>query len=331
MEDIYILGIETSCDETSAAVIKNGKEVLSNVVNTQLETHKRFGGVVPEIASRMHVENIAYVIEDAIIQAGIKKEDLSAVAVTKGPGLVGALLVGISFAKAFAYSLNIPIIPVNHLSGHIAANYAVFDEVEPPFLSLVISGGHTHLVDVKSYTDMEVIGKTKDDAVGEAFDKTARVLGLGYPGGPIIDKLAYEGQDVIPIPYPNIDDLDFSFSGIKTSIINLHHKNPEINVNDVARSFQNAVVKILFDKTLKALEKTGYKNLVIAGGVSANSHIRDYFKKLENSGINVYFPPLNLCTDNAAMIAIQGYYNFKAGIQEKLNMNAIPNLKIGEI
>lgn len=331
MEDIYILGIETSCDETSAAVIKNGKEVLSNVVNTQLETHKRFGGVVPEIASRMHVENIAYVVEDAIIKAGIKKEDLSAIAVTKGPGLVGALLVGISFAKAFAYSLNIPIIPVNHLSGHIAANYAVFDKVEPPFLSLVISGGHTHLVDVKSYTDMEVIGKTKDDAVGEAFDKIARVLGLGYPGGPIIDKLAYEGQDVIPIPYPNIDDLDFSFSGIKTSIINLHHKDPEINVKDVARSFQTAVVKILFDKTLKALEKTGHKNLVIAGGVSANSHIRNYFKKLEDSGINVYFPPLNLCTDNAAMIAIQGYYNFKAGIKEKLNMNAIPNLKIGEI
>lgn len=331
MKDIYILGIETSCDETSAAIIKNGREVLSNIVNTQLETHKRFGGVVPEIASRMHVENIAYVVEKALIEANIKKEDLSAVAITKGPGLVGALLVGISFAKAFAYSLNIPIIPVNHLSGHIAANYSVFPELEPPFLSLVISGGHTHLVDVKSYVDMEIIGKTKDDAIGEAFDKIARVLGLGYPGGPIIDKLAYEGNNNIKIPYPEVEGLDFSFSGIKTAIINLHHKDPEINVKDVATSFQNAVINILYDKTLKALEKTRYRKLVIAGGVSANSHIRDHFKKLEDTGINVYFPPLNLCTDNAAMIAIQGYFNFKNNIIEDLDMNAIPNLKIGDI
>lgn len=279
----------------------------------------------------MHVENISFVVEKAINQAGIKKEDLSAIAVTKGPGLVGALLVGISFAKAFAYSLNIPIIPVNHLEGHIAANYTIFKELKPPFLSLVISGGHTHLVDVTDYTNMEVIGKTKDDAVGEAFDKIARVLGLGYPGGPIIDKLAYEGEDNIKIPYPNIDNLDFSFSGIKTSIINLHHKNPNIKVEDVAISFQKAVIEILYDKTLKALKQTGYKSLVIAGGVSANSHIRICFKKLENTGIKVYFPPLDLCTDNAAMIAAQGYYNFKAGKIDGLDMNAIPNLKIGEI
>lgn len=331
MSDKYILGIETSCDETSAAVIKNGVEVLSNVVNTQLETHQRFGGVVPEIASRMHVENISFVVEKAILESGIKKEELAGVAVTKGPGLVGALLVGISFAKAFAYSLNIPIIPVNHLAGHISANYSIFKELKPPFLSLVISGGHTHLVDVKSYTEMDIIGRTRDDAVGEAFDKVARVLGLGYPGGPIIDKLAYEGKDSIPIPYPDIDGLDFSFSGIKTSIINMHHKNPNIDVKDVATSFQRAVKEILYDKSLKALQKTGYKKIVIAGGVSANSHIREYFKRLENTGIKVYFPPMNLCTDNAAMIAIQGYYNLEAGIVESLNMNAIPNLKIGEI
>ncbi len=331
MKDIYILGIETSCDETSAAVIKNGTEVLSNVVNTQLETHKRFGGVVPEIASRMHVENIAFVVEKAIKEAKIRKEELSAVAVTKGPGLVGALLVGISFAKAFAYSLNIPIVPVNHLSGHISANYSVFKELKPPFLSLVISGGHTHLVDVKTYTDMKIIGKTRDDAVGEAFDKIARVLGLGYPGGPIIDKLAYEGKNVVPIPYPNVPELDFSFSGIKTSIINLHHKNPEIDPKDVATSFQKVVKEILYDKTLKALSKTGYKKIVLAGGVSANTHIREYFKQLEKNGIKVFFPPIDLCTDNAAMIAIQGYYNFEAGTIEKLNMNAVPNLKIGEI
>ncbi len=239
--------------------------------------------------------------------------------------------MGISFAKAFAYSLNIPIIPVNHLSGHIAANYSVFYELKPPFLSLVISGGHTHLVDVKTYTDMEIIGKTRDDAVGEAFDKIARVLGLGYPGGPIIDKLAYEGQNIIPIPYPEVPDLDFSFSGIKTSIINLHHKNPNIDIKNVATSFQTRVTEILYDKSLKALKETGYKTIVIAGGVSANSHIREHFKKLENNGIKVYFPPIDLCTDNAAMVAIQGYYNLESGIVENLDMNAVPNLKIGEI
>ena len=331
MDDTYILGIETSCDETSAAIIKNGTEVLSNIVNTQLETHQRFGGVVPEIASRMHVENISFVVEKAINEAGITKEDLDGVAVTKGPGLVGALLVGISFAKAFAYALNIPIIPVNHLSGHIAANYSVFKELKPPFLSLVISGGHTHLVDVQTYTNMKILGQTRDDAVGEAFDKTARVLGLGYPGGPIIDKLAYEGNDVIPIPYPDVPDLDFSFSGIKTSIINLHHKDPNINVKDVATSFQNAAKKILYDKTLKALVQTGYKEVVVAGGVSANSHIREYFKQLEKNGIKVYFPPMELCTDNAAMVALQGYYNLQENIVENLDMNAVPNLKIGEI
>lgn len=279
----------------------------------------------------MHVENISFVVEKAIDEAGIKKKDLTAIAVTKGPGLVGALLVGISFAKAFAYSLNIPIIPVNHLEGHIAVNYSVFKELKPPFLSLVISGGHTHLVDVIDYTNMKIIGKTRDDAVGEAFDKIARVLDLGYPGGPIIDKLAYEGEDNIKIPYPNVEGLDFSFSGIKTSIINLHYKNPNINVKDVATSFQKVIVQILYDKTLKALEQTGYKKLVIAGGVSANLHIREYFKKLEDKEIKVYYPPINLCTDNAAMIAIQGYYNLKKGIVGDLKMNAIPNLKIGEI
>ena len=329
MKDIIILGIESSCDETSVAVVKNGREVLSNVINTQISIHELYGGVVPEIASRNHVENISPVMKEALKEANIKIDDVDGIACTYGPGLVGALLVGVSYAKALSYAANKPLIGVNHIQGHIAANYITYKDLEPPFLTLLISGGNTQLVLVKDYTKFEILGKTRDDAVGEAFDIIARVIGLGYPGGPKMDKLAQEGTPNIVLPKVHIDGLDFSFSGLKTAIINLHHKTPDINKADLAASFEKDVAEILLENTKKAVKETNINKIALAGGVSANSYIRKAFKELEEKeDIKVYYPELKLCTDNAAMIASAGYYNFLKGNFSDLKLNAVPNLKL---
>ena len=329
MKDIIILGIESSCDETSVAIVKNGREVLSNVINTQISIHELYGGVVPEIASRNHVENISPVMKEALKEANIEIDDVDGIACTYGPGLVGALLVGVSYAKALSYAANKPLIGVNHIQGHIAANYITYKELKPPFLTLLISGGNTQLVLVKDYTKFEILGKTRDDAVGEAFDKIARVIGLGYPGGPKMDKLAQEGTPNIVLPKVHIDGLDFSFSGLKTAIINLHHKTPDINKADLAASFEKDVAEILLENTKKAVKETNINKIALAGGVSANSYIRKAFKELEEKeDIKVYYPELKLCTDNAAMIASAGYYNFLKGNFSDLKLNAVPNLKL---
>jgi len=329
MKDIIILGIESSCDETSVAIVKNGREVLSNVINTQISIHELYGGVVPEIASRNHVENISPVMKEALKEANVKIDDVDGIACTYGPGLVGALLVGVSYAKALSYAANKPLIGVNHIQGHIAANYITYKDLEPPFLTLLISGGNTQLVLVKDYTKFEILGKTRDDAVGEAFDKIARVIGLGYPGGPKMDKLAQEGTPNIVLPKVHIDGLDFSFSGLKTAIINLHHKTPDINKADLAASFEKDVAEILLENTKKAVKETNINKIALAGGVSANSYIRKAFKELEEKeNIKVYYPELKLCTDNAAMIASAGYYNFLKGNFSDLKLNAVPNLKL---
>lgn len=329
MKDIIILGIESSCDETSVAVVKNGREVLSNVINTQISIHELYGGVVPEIASRNHVENISPVMKEALKEANIKIDDVDGIACTYGPGLVGALLVGVSYAKALSYAANKPLIGVNHIQGHIAANYITYKDLKPPFLTLLISGGNTQLVLVKDYTEFEILGKTRDDAVGEAFDKIARVIGLGYPGGPKMDKLAQEGTPNIVLPKVHIDGLDFSFSGLKTAIINLHHKTPDINKADLAASFEKDVAEILLDNTRKAVKEANINKIALAGGVSANSYIRKAFKELEEKeNIKIYYPELKLCTDNAAMIASAGYYNFLKGNFSDLKLNAVPNLKL---
>lgn len=329
MKDIIILGIESSCDETSVAVVKNGREVLSNVINTQISIHELYGGVVPEIASRNHVENISPVMKEALKEANVKIDDVDGIACTYGPGLVGALLVGVSYAKALSYAANKPLIGVNHIQGHIAANYITYKDLEPPFLTLLISGGNTQLVLVKDYTEFEILGKTRDDAVGEAFDKIARVIGLGYPGGPKMDKLAQEGTPNIVLPKVHIDGLDFSFSGLKTAIINLHHKTPDINKADLAASFEKDVAEILLENTKKAVKETNINKIALAGGVSANSYIRKAFKELEEKeNIKIYYPELKLCTDNAAMIASAGYYNFLKGNFSDLKLNAVPNLKL---
>ncbi len=328
--DIYILGIESSCDETSASVVKNGREVLSLVINSQIEEHKKYGGVVPEIASRMHVEAISFVVEEALEKANITLDKIDGIAVTKGPGLVGALLVGVSFAKSLAYANNIKLVPVNHLAGHIAGNYLTHKKLEPPYLALIVSGGHTHLVHVKSYTEYEVIAKTRDDAVGEAFDKIARVIGLGYPGGPKVDKLAKEGIANIIIPKPKMDNLDFSFSGIKTHIINLNHNKKDIVPADLCMSFEKTVTEILIENVKKALTQLNLNTVAISGGVSANSYIRESFAKLRDDNIFVYFPEFVYCTDNAAMIASQGYFNYIENNFADLALNAKPNLKINE-
>ena len=330
MKDIIVLGIESSCDETSVAVVKNGREVLSNVINSQIKIHEKFGGVVPEIASRNHIEAISTVVEEALEIAGIKFEDIDVICPTYGPGLIGALLVGLSYAKALSFSLNKPLVGVNHIEGHIAANYITFEELKPPFLCMIISGGHTHLVHVKDYCEFEILGKTRDDAVGEAFDKVARVIGLGYPGGPKVDKLAKEGEANIALPKTHFDNLDFSFSGIKTAIINLHHKTPDINKADLCASFEKVAAEELIENTLKAAKELSIKSIALAGGVSANSYIRNEFKKLEEEGYKVYFPRLDLCTDNAAMIASAGYYNYIAGKRSDLTLNGVANLKLGD-
>ena len=329
MKETLVLGIESSCDETSVAVVKNGREVLSNVIDTQIKIHEQFGGVVPEIASRNHVENISPVMKEALKEANIKIDDVDGIACTYGPGLVGALLVGVSYAKALSYAANKPLIGVNHIQGHIAANYITYKELKPPFLTLLISGGNTQLVLVKDYTEFEILGKTRDDAVGEAFDKIARVIGLGYPGGPKMDKLAQEGTPNIVLPKVHIDGLDFSFSGLKTAIINLHHKAPDINKADLAASFEKDVAEILLENTKKAVKETNINKIALAGGVSANSYIRKAFKELEEKeNIEIYYPELKLCTDNAAMIASAGYYNYLKGNFSDLKLNAVPNLKL---
>lgn len=330
MKDIYIMGIESSCDETSVAIVKNGREILSNVINSQIKIHELYGGVVPEIASRCHTEVINEIMKESLKEANMKLEDIDGIAVTYGPGLVGALLVGVSYAKGLSFATNKPLIPVNHIEGHIAANYLTHKELKPPFLCLIISGGHTHLVNVKDYTEFEVLGKTRDDAIGEAFDKVARVVGLGYPGGPKVDNLAKEGNPTIKLPVTHFDNLDFSFSGIKTAVINLNHKDPNINKADLCSSFQKAVTEMLLTNCKKAVQITGANKLVIAGGVSRNSYIRSAFDNFQKEmNIKVYYPEPILCTDNAAMIAASGYNNYVKGIRGDLTLNAIPNLKIG--
>lgn len=305
MKDIITLGIESSCDETSVSVVKNGREVLSNVIHTQIPIHKQFGGVVPEIASRNHIMAISEVTKEALKQAGHKTfQEIDLVACTYGPGLVGALLVGVSYAKALSYALKKPLVGVNHIQGHIAANYITYPELEPPFLCLIISGGHTHLVHIKDYTEFEILGKTRDDAIGEAFDKVARVIGLEYPGGPKIDKLAKQGQANIDLPQTYFENLDFSFSGIKTAVLNLHHKTPKINQADLCASFQKATTQVLLTNTRKAAKQLNLRKIALAGGVSANSYIREQFLELgKQENIKIYYPEISLCTDNAAMIA----------------------------
>ncbi len=334
--DTYILGIESSCDETAASVVKNGREILSNVINTQIDFHKKYGGVVPEIASRKHIENIDSVIDEALLEANMTFDDIDAIAVTYGPGLVGALLIGVSSAKALSFALNKPLVPVNHIRGHISANFAAHTDLEPPFVCLVASGGHSHIVYVKDYTEFEVLGRTRDDAAGEAFDKIARVLGLGYPGGPLVDKLAKDG-DPKAISFPRVrmdkNSLDFSFSGVKTAVINYIHKaeqkGEEINKADVAASFQDAVTDVLCEHTIEAAIKKKVKTIAIAGGVAANSNLREKMTDLcKKRGISVIYPPPVLCTDNAAMIACAGYYAYKNGDVAELDLNAVPNLPL---
>lgn len=327
-KDIYTLGIESSCDETSVSVVKNGREILSNVINTQIAIHTLYGGVVPEIASRNHIENITPVTMEAIKQSGISMQDIDAICVTYGPGLVGALLVGLAYGKALSFALNKPLVGVNHIQGHIAANYLTYGELKPPFLCMMMSGGNTQIVHVKDYTDFEVLGRTRDDAIGEAFDKIARVIGLGYPGGPKVDNLAKQGENNIKLPKTHFDNLDFSFSGIKTAIINLNHQNPDINKADLCKSFEATCTDVLIENIKIAIKQTGLKTVCLAGGVSANSYIRDEFLKLQEDGIKIYMPDLKLCTDNAAMIASAGYYNFEAGNISDLSLNAKPDLKL---
>ncbi len=331
MKETLVLGIESSCDETSVAVVKNGREVLSNVIDTQIKIHEQFGGVVPEIASRNHIEAISRVTKLALEQANVKLEDIDVIAPTYGPGLVGALLVGVSYGRGLAYALNKPLVGVNHLEGHISANYITHPNLEPPFLCMLTSGGNTQIVYVKDYCDMEVLGRTRDDAIGEAFDKVARVIGLTYPGGPKIDKLAEQGKATINFPKTHFENLDFSFSGIKTAVINLHHKNPEVNKADLCMSFEKAVTEVLTENIEKAIKQTGIKKVVLAGGVSANTHIREEFEKLgQKLNVQIYKPDLKLCTDNAAMIGSAGYYRYLHGDISDNTLNAVPNLKISE-
>ena len=329
MKDVLTLGIESSCDETSVAVIKNGREILSNIIDTQIPIHEKYGGVVPEIASRNHIEAISRVTKLALKEANVEFKDIDAITPTYGPGLVGALLVGVSYAKALSYAINKPLVGVNHIQGHIAANYLTYKELKPPFLCLLVSGGNTQIVYVRDYTEFEVLGKTRDDAIGEAFDKVARVVGLDYPGGPKVDKLAKTGTPDIKLPKTHFENsLDFSFSGIKTAVININHNTKDINKADLCASFEKTVTEVLIENVRKAIEQTGMKSLAIAGGVSANSYIRSEILKLQNDDLKVYMPDLKLCTDNAAMIGSAGYYNFINGKRDEFDLNAVPNLKL---
>ncbi len=339
-EDILVLGIESSCDETAAAVVKNGREVLSNVISSQIDIHTLYGGVVPEIASRKHIERINQVIEEALLNAEVTLEEIDAISVTYGPGLVGALLVGVSAAKAIAYAVHKPLVGVHHIEGHIAANYIEHKELKPPFLCLVVSGGHTHLVKVIEYNRFEVIGCTHDDAAGEAFDKVARAIGLGYPGGPKVDKIAKEGNPyAIEFPRAKIagegHEYDFSFSGVKSAVLNYLNgcemKNVVINKADVAASFQQAVVEVLVERAVNATKKFGDRRIAVAGGVAANSALRMAMQdRCSDEGIELFYPSPVYCTDNAAMIASQGYYEYISGTRSGLDLNAVPNLKIGQ-
>lgn len=338
MKDIIILAIETSCDETSVAVIKNGREILSNIISSQISTHRIFGGVVPEIASRMHLENINLIIDQALREAELEFKDIDIVASTKGPGLIGALLVGISSAKAISYALNIPLIGVNHMEGHICANYLVHKKLEPPFISLVVSGGHTYLVDVIDYNNFEIVGRTRDDAAGESFDKIARALGLSYPGGPEIDKYAKLGNpQAIDFPRVIIDKktYDFSFSGLKTSVLNYinnqRQKNEELNIPDICASFQQAVLDVLISKSLKLLIEKKADKFVISGGVSANSKLIEMAKSMgKENNISIYHPTKILSTDNAAMIGCAAYYDYLNGRVDRLDLKVYPNLELGK-
>lgn len=336
--DTLILGIESSCDETAAAVIKNGRCVLSNVISSQIELHKLYGGVVPEIASRKHIEKINQVIEQALEEAKVTLDDLDAVAVTYGPGLVGALLVGVAEAKAICYAKKLPLVGVHHIEGHISANYIENPDLEPPFVCLVVSGGHTHLVVVKDYGIYEIIGKTRDDAAGEAFDKVARAIGLGYPGGPKIDKLSKEGNaSAIRFPKAYVADApyDFSFSGLKSAVLNYLNgckmrQEPVIEA-DVAASFQKAVIDVLVEHAMKAVKEYGFDKLAIAGGVASNSSLRNAMQEAcVRNKVKFYHPSPIFCTDNAAMIGVAGYYEYVAGTRHGWDLNAVPNLKLGE-
>ena len=337
-DDVLILAIESSCDETAAAVVKNGREVLSNVINTQIAIHTEYGGVVPEIASRKHIENINPVIRKALEDAGVTLDDIDAIGVTYGPGLVGALLVGVAEAKAIAFAKNKPLVGVHHIEGHISANYVENKELEPPFVALVVSGGHTHLVKVNDYGEYEIVGRTRDDAAGEAFDKVARAIGLGYPGGPKIDKLAKEGNpDAIEFPRAHVDDApyDFSFSGIKSAVLNYinsaNMQGKEINRADVAASFQKAVVDALVSRAVRLAKECGMDKLAIAGGVASNSALRAAIQEAcAKNNIGFYSPSPILCTDNAAMIGAAAYYEYIKGVRYGYDLNAVPNLKLGE-
>ena len=368
-KDIYILAIESSCDETAAAVVKNGREVLSNTIYSQIDLHTLYGGVVPEIASRKHIEKINQVIKTALKEAGMSLKDMDAIGVTYGPGLVGALLVGVAEAKAIAYAAGKPLVGVHHIEGHIAANYVEHKDLEPPYLCLVVSGGHTHLVKVNGYAEYEIIGRTHDDAAGEAFDKVARAIGLGYPGGPKVDKVSKTGRkDVLAFPRANIEGCpyDFSFSGLKSAVLNYLNSckmkqtlgkdaqdnedkaknsvyetvfsgddmiDPEhkVTVADVAASFQEAVVDALVSKTMAAAKDLGYTKIAMAGGVASNSALRAGMKEAcEKAGYSLYYPSPILCTDNAAMIGCAAYYEYIAGTRHGFDLNAVPNLKLGE-
>lgn len=336
-KDIYILAIESSCDETAASVVKNGREVLSNVISTQIALHTLYGGVVPEIASRKHIEKINQVIEAALKEAGLDLRRMDAIAVTYGPGLVGALLVGVSAAKAISFATGIPLIGVHHIEGHISANYIENKELEPPYVCLVVSGGHSHLVVVKDYGEYEIIGQTRDDAAGEAFDKVARAIGLGYPGGPKIDKLSKEGNpDAIPFPRAKVaeNEYDFSFSGLKSAVLNYLNgcrmKGEPVCEADVAASFQKAVIEVLVEHSLHAVKEYGYDKFAIAGGVASNSSLRAAFTEAcSKNNISFYYPSPIFCTDNAAMIGVAGYYEYLKGVRSGLDLNAVPNLKLG--
>ena len=337
-KDVIILAIESSCDETAAAVVRNGREVLSNVIYSQIDLHTLYGGVVPEIASRKHIEKVNQVIQAALDEAGMKLEQITAIAVTYGPGLVGALLVGVSAAKAISFASGIPLIGVHHIEGHISANYIENKELEPPFGCLVVSGGHSHLVRVKDYGEYEILGRTRDDAAGEAFDKVARAIGLGYPGGPKIDRVSKEGNpNAIRFPRAKVDDAayDFSFSGLKSAVLNYLNgcqmKGESFNQADVAASFQKAVVDVLVEHSMNAVKEHGFKKFAIAGGVASNSTLRAAFEEAcKKQKVDFYHPSPIFCTDNAAMIGVAGYYEYIKGVRHGYDLNAVPNLRLGE-
>lgn len=328
--------METSCDETSVAIVKNGKHILSNIISSQIDLHEKFGGVVPEIASRKHIENIDPVIEEALEEAHMTLQDVDAIAVTYGPGLVGALLVGLAEAKAIAFATGKPLIGIHHIEGHISANY-IENDFKPPFISMVVSGGHSHLVYVKDYGEYEILGRTRDDAVGEAFDKVARVIGLGYPGGPKIDKIAKEGNpDAIDFPrsYLEKGSYDFSFSGVKSAVLNYINqckmKNEEISVPDIAASFQKAVVEVIVNKTIQAAKAHGIDKVALAGGVAANTWLRQEMDKAcSEAGITLNYPSMVYCTDNAAMIGAAAYHEYLKGVRHGMDLNAVPHLQLG--